>query len=110
MKLYATTTSDRASKGQGGNEFINIHLTVGDQNAPTDVYDFECQGDVLNIYHNNEHEMTIHHKKQIDCGCEQGVYACLKHSKEKGNKQKGEPYKGSVREADDEAFDLAQNG
>ena len=26
MKLYATTTSERASKGQGGNEYIRIHL------------------------------------------------------------------------------------
>jgi len=28
MKLYATTTSERASKGQGGNEYICIKLTV----------------------------------------------------------------------------------
>ena len=26
MKLYATTTSERASKGQGGNEFLNIEI------------------------------------------------------------------------------------
>lgn len=26
MKLYATVTSERASKGQGGNEFVNIRL------------------------------------------------------------------------------------
>jgi hypothetical protein len=26
MKLYATVTSERASKGQGGNEYINIKL------------------------------------------------------------------------------------
>ena len=26
MKLYATTTSERASKGQGGNKFICINL------------------------------------------------------------------------------------
>lgn len=26
MKLYATVTSERASKGQGGNEFIGIDL------------------------------------------------------------------------------------
>lgn len=26
MKLYATTTSERASKGQGGNEYIHITL------------------------------------------------------------------------------------
>lgn len=28
MKLYATVTSDRASKGQGGNKYICIALTV----------------------------------------------------------------------------------
>lgn len=27
MKLYATTTSERASKGQGGNEYIDIMVT-----------------------------------------------------------------------------------
>lgn len=26
MKLYATTTSERASKGQGGNDYIKIEL------------------------------------------------------------------------------------
>jgi hypothetical protein len=26
MKLYATTTSERASKGQGGNEFLRIEV------------------------------------------------------------------------------------
>ena len=30
MKLYATTTSERASKGQGGNKYINFELTVGE--------------------------------------------------------------------------------
>jgi hypothetical protein len=29
MKLYATTTSERASKGQGGNEFIRVELFCG---------------------------------------------------------------------------------
>lgn len=28
MKLYATTTSERASKGQGGNDKLEIHLTI----------------------------------------------------------------------------------
>lgn len=28
MKLYAKTTSERASKGQGGNDYIIIKLTV----------------------------------------------------------------------------------
>ena len=26
MKLYATTTSERASKGQGGNQFLTIEI------------------------------------------------------------------------------------
>lgn len=29
MKLYATTTSERATKGQGGNKFISIDLMTG---------------------------------------------------------------------------------
>jgi len=30
MKLYATTTSERASKGQGGNKYINFEITAGE--------------------------------------------------------------------------------
>ena len=30
MKLYAKTTSERASKGQGGNEYLDIDITVGE--------------------------------------------------------------------------------
>lgn len=29
MKLYATVASERASKGQGGNDYLKISLTVG---------------------------------------------------------------------------------
>ena len=29
MKLYATTTSERATKGQGGNQFLNIDVFSG---------------------------------------------------------------------------------
>ena len=28
MKLYATSTSERTSKGQGGNEFLTVEITV----------------------------------------------------------------------------------
>jgi len=31
MKLYATTTSERASKGQGGNEYLEIVVTGEDK-------------------------------------------------------------------------------
>ena len=30
MKLYAKVTSERASKGQGGNKFLSVDFTVGD--------------------------------------------------------------------------------
>lgn len=33
MKLYATVTSERATKGQGGNEYIRITL-YGEKNEP----------------------------------------------------------------------------
>ena len=30
MKLYATVTSERATKGQGGNNYLEIAISVGD--------------------------------------------------------------------------------
>ena len=36
MKLYATVTSERASKGQGGNEYLNIEIKAeGFEGIPT---------------------------------------------------------------------------
>lgn len=36
MKLYATTTSERATKGQGGNDFLEIEITAeGFEGIPT---------------------------------------------------------------------------
>lgn len=34
MKLYATTTSERAMKGQGGNKMVNIALYIEDRKNP----------------------------------------------------------------------------
>ena len=34
MKLYATVQSERATKGQGGNQRLDIQLTVGDSDKP----------------------------------------------------------------------------
>lgn len=31
MKLYATVTSERASKGQGGNERLDTYIRIGDR-------------------------------------------------------------------------------
>jgi hypothetical protein len=37
MKLYAKTTSERASKGQGGNKFLSVVITVGEENEKQDI-------------------------------------------------------------------------
>ena len=35
MKLYATVTSERASKGQGGNEYLRIAINILDEKKPS---------------------------------------------------------------------------
>ena len=37
MKLYATVTSERASKGQGGNEWLAIKLTTQSGGVPHEI-------------------------------------------------------------------------
>lgn len=37
MKLYATVTSERASKGQGGNKFLDVAVLVGDARIQQEV-------------------------------------------------------------------------
>jgi len=57
MKLYATTTSERASKGQGGNEYLNIVITVGKDGkvlAKLDVQHFNANGDFYELYMGDE--------------------------------------------------------
>lgn len=34
MRLYATTTSERATKGQGGNKQLDIDILICDRNTP----------------------------------------------------------------------------
>lgn len=34
MKLYATTTSERATKGQGGNDFLDMQIFFKNQSIP----------------------------------------------------------------------------
>lgn len=80
MKLYATTTSERATKGQGGNQFLTIEIKAeGWEGIPTR----------MNLY-----RLSI--SKNDNQG---GLYAeLLKYSNGevivldniKGNKQKGE--------------------
>lgn len=104
MKLYSTIKSERASKGQGGNKYLEIEILVGDKNNPTVLAQFTAQ-----------------HSDDID-GMGSG-YGLYDHSSReyifwvlddevKGEKQKGETQfcKACGRvlpHADDEACELA---
>lgn len=46
MKLYATVTSERASKGQGGNKFLEIELKVRDRNVPIGLILLDYKNDI----------------------------------------------------------------
>jgi hypothetical protein len=41
MKLYATTTSERATKGQGGNDNLIVEFTVQDGNGRPKIGEIE---------------------------------------------------------------------
>jgi len=41
MKLYATTTSERASKGQGGNKYLDVIIKDGDSKVQRIVAQFQ---------------------------------------------------------------------
>lgn len=48
MKLYATVTSERASKGQGGNEYLSIHIRkAGDRDNDAMVITAYPDGDIV---------------------------------------------------------------
>ena len=64
MKLYSTITSERASKGQGGNKYIDIVLSRGSASESVEEYKISFTNDVLSIYHNEKNEITIHNNRQ----------------------------------------------
>lgn len=63
MLLYATTTSERASKGQGGNKYLKINLTVGDSKNQIDAGEIEVKYINLNGSLNNCDEVEIRYFK-----------------------------------------------
>ena len=99
MKLYATVTSERAMKGQGGNKFIRAEFSVGSrdnaQNIATinlinDENEFRISavlhdGRVVPINSIPKGEMKGH--LSMDC-VDNNCTSCLKE--QKGEKQKGE--------------------
>jgi hypothetical protein len=75
MKLYATTTSERASKGQGGNEYLDIEIQ--DQNRNTilelkiiPILDIVCISGYATSYKDGKRSETyIKHKIQTNKNC-----------------------------------------
>ena len=78
MKLYATTTSERASKGQGGNDWLNIEILCGDAKNPEPLAIIRVE---------NLEDATKLHFKAYN---QSEGFTMIKPKKEKGNKQKGE--------------------
>lgn len=52
MRLYATIQSERATKGQGGNEYINIDLWVGSSKNP-------ITAGTINFYIDDDNDYVI---------------------------------------------------
>ncbi len=86
MKLYATTTSERASKGQGGNQRLDIQISLENNTIQGGVISVRKIDDnyiILYTYQGDQKNIaTIKGEKQkgkIECGCETNVFACRKH-------------------------------
>lgn len=86
MKLYATTTSERASKGQGGNKYLAIIIS-GENNVPLWKV----------LVRHSQTEDAPYYDLQVDNVTRKfdgykSVIAERSLPKTKGNKQKGEKY------------------
>jgi hypothetical protein len=93
MNIYATTTSERASKGQGGNKYLNIELKD------------EYENIILSLHYQND-------DKKMYLSCVKGEFwalsalnthtrLALNELEQKGKSQKGEklhihPNTGSI--------------
>ncbi len=107
MKYYSTTTSERASKGQGGNKYLNIDINIGEKSFPRFRIILEDIGiDVYKIrFINMEREEELYcvtgiiekdKTKCLECKYNKDklIVGCASHYKEaqKGKSQKGESY------------------
>ena len=83
MKLYATVTSERASKGQGGNNYLHIALNVEDRENPIGYI-----------------ELEMHPKKEwtLKWRSQQNEPLLLAQGELKGEKQKDDNY--AIHESD----------
>lgn len=105
MKLYVKATSERASDGQGGNEYVHIdlfgenevmltrfvfrkHPEFPDKYVLVEDYFFrsgqlsvQCLSDLSGMVVEGMRQKGKKQKGEIDCGCEKGVFCCYYHYK-----------------------------
>ena len=101
MKLYATTTSERATKGQGGNEYLTINITSEDNE------------NIAQVNVHNDRQKTQIITTFVPLNCQESENGIAKNNKTrryytaynsgkvklKGKSQKGEkmyPYEGTM--------------
>lgn len=90
MKLYATVTSERASKGQGGNEYVYADFSVEREQVGEIELELLADGEWLLKYRANElMDWDILRQGSIDI------------LKTKGKRQKGERIGGDDRQFKD---------
>jgi hypothetical protein len=91
MKLYATVTSERASKGQGGNEYVNINITNEQKHLIAYVQLKPLQNNLSFRFGFVDPNWVIHQTKDWRGAFEfDGILGLSKLGIEKGEKQKGE--------------------
>lgn len=110
MRLYAKMRSERAEKGQGGNQFIVIDLTVGDAKDPIDAgrITMKTTGNVFWIEYHHPHKPGETMKDRIELfqfekgnrhdprTCENSVPCQDCEIVERGLNEKGKRQKGEV--------------
>lgn len=84
MKLYATTTSERASKGQGGNEYLDIAIRNDTEEIialisfyPDGTCTAQVKSDIRTDF-DQPREIDLHRRKSTApiCGIEKGFGVC----------------------------------
>ena len=85
MKLYATVTSERATKGQGGNDYLDIRLSVSNDRIEAGRIIVEPSGTGYKVYFIPPAGIT-----KADGVTLSEITAEYIEIKKKGEKQKGE--------------------
>lgn len=98
MKLYATVTSERASKSQGGNDYLEIDIRIIDRIEPK--YYLRVNRNTVELLDSEERVLFIeeHTKGVVDKG-----------EKQKGIKCQRTHCKNSVEETGDECRGCYEN-